>query len=102
MCIRDRILYVLVGFLGAIGVGDVVWTVSDICNALMAVPNIIMVLLLSGMIARETKHYVCLLYTSSLTGRMCPWSRLLKKTLTLGKWKAASRKERSACKSCSP
>ena len=38
--------------------GDVVWTVSDITNALMAVPNIIVVLLLSGMIARETKHYV--------------------------------------------
>ena len=53
-----QILYVVVGFLGAIGVGDVVWTVSDIGNALMAIPNIIMVLLLSGMIARETKHYV--------------------------------------------
>ena len=32
--------------------------ISDITNALMAVPNIIVVLLLSGMIARETKHYV--------------------------------------------
>lgn len=53
-----QILYVIVGFLGAIGVGDVVWVVSDIGNALMAIPNIIMVLLLSGMIARETKHYV--------------------------------------------
>ena len=35
-----------------------VWTISDITNALMAVPNIIVVLLLSGMIARETKHCV--------------------------------------------
>ena len=48
----------LIAFLGAIGVGDFVWTISDITNALMAVPNIIVVLLLSGMIARETKHYV--------------------------------------------
>ena len=32
-----------------------VWTISDIGNALMAVPNIIAILLLSGMIARETK-----------------------------------------------
>ena len=40
------------------GVGEVVWTVSDITNALMAIPNIIMVLLLSGLIAKETKHYV--------------------------------------------
>ncbi len=53
-----QILYVVVAFLGAIGIGDVVWTVSDITNALMAVPNIIVVLLLSGLIARETKHYV--------------------------------------------
>ncbi len=48
----------VVAFLGAIGVGEVVWTVSDITNALMAIPNIIMVLLLSGLIAKETKHYV--------------------------------------------
>lgn len=53
-----QVLYVVVGFLGAIGVGDLVWTISDIGNALMAIPNIIMVLLLSGLIARETKHYV--------------------------------------------
>ena len=53
-----QVLYVAVAFLGAIGVGEVVWTVSDITNALMAIPNIIMVLLLSGLIAKETKHYV--------------------------------------------
>ena len=53
-----QVLYVLVAFLGAIGVGEVVWTVSDITNALMAIPNIIMVLLLSGLIAKETRHYV--------------------------------------------
>lgn len=53
-----QIIYVIVGFMGAVGVGDAVWLVSDIGNALMAIPNIIMVLLLSGMIAKETKHYV--------------------------------------------
>lgn len=53
-----QIVYVAVAFLGAIGVGDVVWTISDIGNALMAIPNIIAILLLSGMIARETKHFV--------------------------------------------
>lgn len=53
-----QVVYVAVAFLGAIGVGDIVWTISDIGNALMAVPNIIAILLLSGMIARETKHYV--------------------------------------------
>ena len=53
-----QIIYVVVAFLGAIGVGDVVWTISDIGNALMAIPNIIAILLISGLIARETKHYV--------------------------------------------
>ena len=53
-----QVICVAVAFFGAIGVGDVVWTISDIGNALMAIPNIIVILLLSGMIARETKHYV--------------------------------------------
>lgn len=53
-----QIIYVVVGILGGLGVGDIVWTVSDIGNALMALPNIIMILLLSGMIARETRYYV--------------------------------------------
>lgn len=53
-----QVLYVFAAFLGAIGIADVVWVVSDITNALMAVPNIIVVLLLSGLIAKETKHYV--------------------------------------------
>lgn len=53
-----QVVYVLVAFFGAIGIGDSVWLVSDIGNALMAVPNIIAVLALSGLVARETKHYV--------------------------------------------
>ena len=53
-----QVLYVAVAFLGAIGVGDVMWTVSDIGNALMAIPNIVAILLLSGLVARGTRHYV--------------------------------------------
>ncbi|MBQ3106049.1 MAG: sodium:alanine symporter family protein [Eggerthellaceae bacterium] len=53
-----RVVYVAVAFLGAIGVGDVVWLISDIGNALMAVPNIISILLLAGLVAHETRHYV--------------------------------------------
>ncbi len=53
-----QVLYVAVAFLGAIGVGDVMWTVSDIGNALMAMPNIVAILLLSGLVARGTRHYV--------------------------------------------
>ena len=37
---------------------DLVWSIADILNALMAIPNLIAVLLLSGVIARETKHYL--------------------------------------------
>jgi AGCS family alanine or glycine:cation symporter len=52
------IIYVIVALLGAIGVGDLVWNISDITNALMSLPNILAVLLISNLIARETKHYV--------------------------------------------
>ncbi len=51
-------IYVIGAFLGAIGIGDLVWTIADITNALMAIPNLIVILLLSGVIARETDHYV--------------------------------------------
>ena len=51
-------LYICMGFLGGIGVGDIAWTATDIVNALMAIPNIIMVLLCTGMVAKETQHYV--------------------------------------------
>ena len=37
---------------------DLVWTIADVLNALMAIPNLIAVLLLSGVIAAETKHYL--------------------------------------------
>ena len=37
---------------------SLVWGISDIMNALMAIPNLISLLLLSGVIAAETKHYL--------------------------------------------
>ena len=51
-------LYICVGFLGGIGVGDIAWTATDIANALMALPNIAMVIVCARMVGRETKHYV--------------------------------------------
>ncbi len=53
----------------------IVWTISDIGNALMAVPNIIAILLLSGMIARETKHYVYEDKLEEVYDELIPWSR---------------------------
>ena len=37
---------------------SVVWNLADIANALMAIPNLIALLLLSGVAAQETKKYL--------------------------------------------
>ena len=34
------------------------WTIADILNALMAIPNLIAVLLLSPIVVKETKKYI--------------------------------------------
>ena len=34
-----------------------VWTIADIFNGIMAIPNLIALLLLSGVVAAETKKY---------------------------------------------
>jgi len=35
-----------------------VWNIADFMNALMAIPNLISLILLSGVIARETNKYL--------------------------------------------
>ena len=35
-----------------------VWNIADIMNALMAIPNLVSLLLLSNVIVRETNHYL--------------------------------------------
>ena len=52
-CIYYRFFYGLVSFVGAVCALEAVWDFSDICNALMAVPNLICVLALSGEACRE-------------------------------------------------
>ena len=52
-----RILFALAAFLGATQSLEVVWNLSDIFNALMAVPNLISLLLLSGTAARELEAF---------------------------------------------
>lgn len=37
---------------------DIVWSLSDIFNALMAIPNLVAILLLSHVIVRETNYYL--------------------------------------------
>lgn len=53
-----RILYIVVAAVAPVLALDLVWTVADILNALMAVPNLVAVLLLSPVIASETKKYI--------------------------------------------
>ena len=38
--------------------GDIAWTATDIANALMAIPNIIMVFVMAGVVAKGTEYYV--------------------------------------------
>ena len=52
-----RILFIVVLFFGSIIGLDVIWNIADCMNALMAIPNLIALLLLSGVAARETKEY---------------------------------------------
>ncbi len=53
-----RIFWVICIFCGSTLHLNVVWNFSDIANALMAIPNLISLILLSGVIVRETRHYL--------------------------------------------
>ena len=52
-----RLCYGLVTFLGAVCSLEAVWDFSDICNGLMAVPNLLAVLVLSKEICCEIRNY---------------------------------------------
>ncbi len=52
-----RFAFVLVVALAAVIELDVVWLVTDILNGLMALPNLVGLLLLSGVVVRETRSY---------------------------------------------
>ena len=53
-----RIVYTLVVFAGCTVSMGLVWDIADALNALMVIPNIIAVLLLSAVIAKDTKYFV--------------------------------------------
>ncbi|MBQ6530777.1 MAG: amino acid carrier protein [Clostridia bacterium] len=52
-----RWVYVAAVFIGPYLTVSAVWTIADIFNGLMAIPNIIALLALSGVIAKETNEY---------------------------------------------
>ena len=52
-----RIIFSLVAYVGATQTLELVWNFSDIANALMAIPNLICMILLSGEIAKDVKAF---------------------------------------------
>ncbi|MGM9718311.1 MAG: alanine/glycine:cation symporter family protein [Prevotella sp.] len=53
-----RIIYILSVFFGSIINLTLVWNIADCMNALMAIPNLLSLLFLSGVLVSETKKYL--------------------------------------------
>ncbi len=53
-----RILYIIAVFVGSIANLSIVWNIADCMNALMAIPNLLSLLFLNGMIVHETRKYL--------------------------------------------
>jgi alanine or glycine:cation symporter, AGCS family len=52
-----RVAFVAVIFVGAVQELELVWTFADIMNGLMALPNLVGLLVLSGLVVRETREF---------------------------------------------
>ena len=55
-----RILFTLIIIPGAILELDIVWKISDICNGMMAIPNLIGLCALSSVVIAETKLFLAI------------------------------------------
>lgn len=53
-----RWVYILCVFIGPFMTVSAVWTIADIFNGLMAVPNLIAIIALNGVVAAETRQYL--------------------------------------------
>ena len=53
-----RIIWIVAVYLGSVLNLTLVWNIADSMNALMAIPNLISLLLLSGIAVKETKKYL--------------------------------------------
>ena len=52
-----KIAFALVCVVGAVGSGQLMWNISDTLNGMMAIPNLVGLLLLSGTVIKLTKEY---------------------------------------------
>lgn len=53
-----RVLWIVAAFVGSVTAISLVWNLGDFFNALMALPNLVSLVLLSGVAVRETRHYL--------------------------------------------
>ena len=53
-----RLVYIATVFVGCVVTLDLVWLFADTFNGLMAAPNLLALLLLSGVIAKESKDFI--------------------------------------------
>lgn len=53
-----RLIYIIAVFFGSIANLSIVWNLADCMNALMAIPNLLSLLLLNGIIVHETRKYL--------------------------------------------
>ena len=53
-----RVIYIAAIFIGSVMNLSIVWNLADCMNALMAIPNLISLLALSGVIVHETRKYL--------------------------------------------
>jgi AGCS family alanine or glycine:cation symporter len=53
-----QVLYIIAAFMGSIYSLEFVWVFSDVMNGLMALPNLVGLILLSGVAAKETREYL--------------------------------------------
>lgn len=53
-----RILYIIAVFIGSVANLAIVWNIADCMNALMAIPNLISLICLNGVIVHETRKYL--------------------------------------------
>lgn len=53
-----KVAYVLLVIVASVVSGDLVWAISDTFNGLMALPNLIGLIFMSGLVAKLTKNYL--------------------------------------------
>lgn len=57
ICYIYRVVFAIMVFFGSVAALDVAWSFSDIANGLMAIPNLISLVVLSGVLRKDTIHH---------------------------------------------